>query len=87
MRDGLTVDERAVEPLDVIVFGEREQDLVTDDGERQQEHGSTRHCQGEGAQVQSAEDTHTHTHTHTCTHTHTHIYLVTEAAVPSSPYL
>lgn len=31
MREVLTVDERAIEPLNVIVLGEGEQDLVTDD--------------------------------------------------------
>lgn len=50
----LTVNEGAIEPLDVIVFGEGEENLVTDDGEGQQEDGTTRHRQGEGAQVQSA---------------------------------
>lgn len=50
----LTVNEGAIEPLDVIVFGEGEEDLVTNDGEGQQEDGTTWHCQGEGAQVHSA---------------------------------
>lgn len=48
------MNEGAVEPLDVIVFGEGEEDLVADDGEGQQEDGASRHCQGEGAQVQTA---------------------------------
>lgn len=48
------MNEGAIEPLDVIVFGEGKQDLVTDDGEGQQEDGASRHCQGEGAQVQTA---------------------------------
>lgn len=51
--DVLTVDERAIEPLNVIVLGEGEEDLITDDWERQQEDGPARHRQGEGAQVQS----------------------------------
>lgn len=50
----LTVNEGAIEPLDVIVFGEGKEDLVTDDGEGQQEYGTARYCQGEGAQVQTA---------------------------------
>lgn len=50
----LTMNEGAVEPLDVIVLGEGEEDLVTNDGEGQEEDGTTRHCQGEGAQVHSA---------------------------------
>lgn len=48
------MNEGAIEPLDVIVFGEGKEDLVTDDGEGQQEDGASRHCQGEGAQVQTA---------------------------------
>lgn len=48
------MNEGAIEPLDVIVFGEGKEDLVTDDGEGQQEDGTSRHCQGEGAQVQTA---------------------------------
>lgn len=49
----LTVDERAVEPLNVIILGEGEENLITDDWEREQEDGPARHRQGEGAQVQS----------------------------------
>lgn len=48
------MNEGAIEPLDVIVFGEGKEDLVTDDGEGQQEDGTARYCQGEGAQVQTA---------------------------------
>lgn len=33
--DLLTVNEGAIEPLNVIVFGEGEEDLVTNDWERQ----------------------------------------------------
>lgn len=51
------MNEGAIEPLDVIVFGEGKEDLVTDDGEGQQEDGASRHCQGEGAQVQTAKET------------------------------
>lgn len=47
------MNEGAIEPLDVIVFGEGEEDLVANDGEGQQEDGATRHRQGEGAQVHS----------------------------------
>lgn len=53
VRDVLTVDERAIEPLNIIVLGEGEEDLITDDWERKQEDGPSRHRQGEGAQVQS----------------------------------
>lgn len=35
------MNEGAIEPLDVIIFGEGEQDLVTNDGEGQQEDGTT----------------------------------------------
>lgn len=35
------MNEGAIEPLDVIVFGEGEQDLITNDGERQQEDSTT----------------------------------------------
>lgn len=56
----LTVDEGAVEPLNVIVLGEREEDLIADDWERQQEDGAARHRQGEGAQVQSETEKHQH---------------------------
>lgn len=31
VRDVLTVDERAIEPLNIIVLGEGEEDLITDD--------------------------------------------------------
>lgn len=48
------MDEGAIEPLDVVVLGEGQQDLVADDGERQQEDGATRHGERERAQVQSA---------------------------------
>lgn len=33
--DLLTVNEGAIEPLNVIVFGEGEEDLITNDWERQ----------------------------------------------------
>jgi len=49
-----TVDEGAVQPLDVVVVGEGEQHLVADDGEGQQEDGAQRHGQGEGAEPQPA---------------------------------
>lgn len=67
------MNEGAIEPLNVIVFGEGEEDLVTDDRERQQEHGAARHCQGEGAQVQSAygnTQKYKYSHTETCIHNH-----------------
>lgn len=50
----LTVNEGAVEPLNVIVFREGEEDLVANNGEGKQEDGPTRHSQGESAQVHSA---------------------------------
>lgn len=53
----LTMNEGAIEPLNVIVFGEGEEDLIANDRERQEEDGTTWHCQGEGAQVQSAKGT------------------------------
>lgn len=48
------MNEGAIEPLNVIVFREGEEDLVTNDGEGKQEDGPTRHSQGESAQVHSA---------------------------------
>lgn len=51
----LTVDEGAVEPLDVVVLGEAEQDLVGEDRERQEQHRSHGHGQSEGAQPQPTE--------------------------------
>lgn len=35
------MNEGAIEPLDVIVFGEGEEDLITNNGEGQQEDSTT----------------------------------------------
>lgn len=60
-RRALTVNQRAVQPLDVVVLREREQDLVADDGERQQQNRPRRHRQRERAQGQpGTEDRHRH---------------------------
>lgn len=48
------MNEGAIEPLNVIVLREGEEDLVTNDGEGKQEDGPTRHSQGESAQVHPA---------------------------------
>lgn len=63
------MNERAIEPLNVVVFGEGQQDLVTNDREGQEEDRPPRHGQGERAQVESAAGagrrcTRTHAHTH-----------------------
>lgn len=46
------MDEGAVEPLDVVVAWQREQHLVADDGERQEEDSTQGNRQGKGAQLQ-----------------------------------
>lgn len=48
------MNEGPVQPLDVVVLGEGEQHLVADDGEGQEEDGTQRHSQGEGAEPQPA---------------------------------
>ena len=48
----VTVDEGAVEPLHVVAVGEGEQNLVGQDGDGEQEHGTHRHREGECAQPQ-----------------------------------
>lgn len=48
------MNEGAVQPLHVEVVRERQQDLVADDGEGQEQHGARGHGQGEGAQEQPA---------------------------------
>ena len=101
--DPLTVNEGAIEPLNVIVFGEGEEDLTTNDWERQEEDGTTRHCQGEGAQVQSAnvikhkQDKNTDTHTHvlelfmmkfnTCRITTKHLFFKSDHMLESVTWL
>lgn len=52
--EALTVDQGAVQPLHVVVVRKRQQDLVADDGEGQEQHGARGHGQGEGAQEQPA---------------------------------
>lgn len=45
------MNEGAIEPLNVVVFGEGEEDLVANNRERQQEDGTSGHGQCEGAQI------------------------------------
>lgn len=49
--EALTMNEGAIEPLDVVVSGEGEEDLVANNWEWQQEYGAARHRQREGAQI------------------------------------
>ena len=46
------MNEGAVQPLDVVVLRERQQDLVADDGEGQEQDRPGRHCERERAQRQ-----------------------------------
>ena len=57
-----TVNERGVDPLQVVAVGETVQGLVGHNGHGQQEHRPTRHSQGEGTQPQT-ETTWTETET------------------------
>lgn len=46
------MDEGAVEPLDVVVSRQREQHLIADDGEGQEQDSTQGNRQGKGAQFE-----------------------------------
>ena len=41
------MNERSIEPLDVVAVGIHNHDLIAKDGHRQQKNRSQRHCEGE----------------------------------------